>query len=80
MIILMCGNIIILSYKKKLLKRSATPVWPSNSFSSIKSSAAEDFTVAVGSTDRTISHVDLGLSFWFLAMLQNVFLLCYRLS
>ena len=49
--------------QKKLLKRSAITFWSSNSFLSIKSSAAEDFTFAVESTDRIISHVDLELSF-----------------
>ena len=43
--------ILYLLYKKKLLKTSAIVFWSSNLFLSIKSSAAEDFTFAVGSTD-----------------------------
>ena len=66
-IVLMLGNILIQFFTycaKKLLKRSAVAFWSSNMFLSIKSSAAEDFTFEVGSTDRIIFHADLGLSFF----------------
>ena len=63
----MFGNIIIQFFTyctKKLLKRSAIVFWSSNLLLSIKLlKAAEDFTFAVGNSDRIISHADLGLSF-----------------